>query len=357
MISSSAKPTLAVICPAFNEEDIVEASVAELVEYLEQLSGTYDWTLYLVNDGSSDATPAIVSRLAANSPRIVATDHEVNLGLCQALKTGFDLASESDLVVTMDIDLSYSPDHIGRMLSRLRDTNAHLVLASPYMQGGQVTNVPANRLFASRIANRFLRVVAPDNISTFTGMVRAFDGEFLRSLDLKAKGMDINPEIVYKATLLRARIEEIPAHLHWRDGLEEVSGTGTGTSSRKSSMQMPWHTLAILFSGFVFRPFLLFFVPGALILLFSLWVVAWIIIHVFQAFAPLDSDTWILERFSIAVGQAYELAPHTFLVGGMTTIIGIQLLSLGAASMQNKRYFEELYHLGTTIYRELRKNE
>jgi len=172
---------------------------------------------------------------------------------------------------------------------------------------------------------------------------------------LKAKGMDINPEIVYKATLLRARIEEIPAHLHWRDGLEEVFGTGTGTSSRKSSMQMPWHTLAILFSGFVFRPFLLFFVPGVLILLFSLWVVAWIIIHVFQAFAPLDSDTWILERFSIAVAQAYELAPHTFLVGGMTTIIGIQLLSLGAASMQNKRYFEELYHLGTTIYRELRK--
>jgi hypothetical protein len=39
-------------------------------------------------------------------------------------------------------------------------------------------------------------------------------------------------------------------------------------------------------------------------------------------------------------------------VGGISLIVGIQLVSLGILSAQNKRYFDEMFHLGTTIYRE-----
>jgi hypothetical protein len=41
-------------------------------------------------------------------------------------------------------------------------------------------------------------------------------------------------------------------------------------------------------------------------------------------------------------------------------IVGLQLMSLGIISLQNKRYFEELFHLGTTIYKhtlELKKSD
>jgi hypothetical protein len=49
------------------------------------------------------------------------------------------------------------------------------------------------------------------------------------------------------------------------------------------------------------------------------------------------------------VGEAYRAFPHTFVVGGITAVVGIQLVSLGTLSLQNKRYFEEMFHLGTTI--------
>ena len=41
-------------------------------------------------------------------------------------------------------------------------------------------------------------------------MVRAYDRRFIASLNLKAMGTEVNTEIIYKAQLLRARIEEIP---------------------------------------------------------------------------------------------------------------------------------------------------
>ena len=41
-----------------------------------------------------------------------------------------------DYVVVLDLDLSYSPEHIEKMLSRLRQSRAKIVIASPYMPGG-----------------------------------------------------------------------------------------------------------------------------------------------------------------------------------------------------------------------------
>jgi len=344
------RPTVSVVLPAFNEEAILAANVREVVGYLESLEERFDWHLIVVHDGSADRTGEIADRLAAEDERVRVAHHPANMGLCQALKTGFAV-SDGDYVVTMDIDLSYDPEHIGRMLDRIVESGAKVVLASCYMDGGNVSNVPFARALTSKWANRFLRFVSPEKISTFTGMVRAFEGRFIRSLDLKSKGMDVNPEIVYKAFILRAKVVEIPAHLKWREDEPDEAGGG-----RKSSMAMPWHTLAILFSGFVFRPYLFFLIPGALLLILSLYTVTHIFIHIADFFGKLAGQgMWIMDRISRAVEFAYQDFPHTFVVGGVGTIISIQLLSLGFMSMQNKRYFEELYHLGSSIYRRGRR--
>ena len=52
--------------------------------------------------------------------------------------------------------LSYSPDHIEKMLAKIRETRAKIVIASPYLKGGKVSNVPWLRKTLSKWANRFL---------------------------------------------------------------------------------------------------------------------------------------------------------------------------------------------------------
>ena len=351
------RPSVTVILPAYNEEAIIEDNVAEVVAYMESIRDSYDWRILIVNDGSVDQTASLADGLARRYENVYVAHHEVNLGLCQAMKTGFEL-SHTDYVVTMDIDLSYTVDHIERMLDRMVVTKAQLVLASPYKKGGSVANVPFFRALTSRLANKFLSLVAPERISTFTGMVRAYEGKFLKSLDLKSKGMDVNPEVVYKSMILRARIEEIPARLEWRNDVrawagrfDENAGSEAGSVSRASSMKVPWHTLAILFSGFVFRPFMFFLIPGAMLGCFSLYVLTFMVIHFIDEFVRLEQYSYILNRASHAVEAAYAAHPHTFFVAAVSTIVSIQLLSLGFHSMQNKRYFEELFHLATGIYR------
>jgi hypothetical protein len=163
-------------------------------------------------------------------------------------------------------------------------------------------------------------------------------------------GMEINPEIVYKATLLQARIEEIPAHLDWQ--LQKAAG-----KRRKSHMKMLRHSFSILLSGFLFRPVMFFVIPGFLLLLFSIYTNIWMLIHFFRHYQHLPQYTDFFARASMAVAAAYNQFPHTFIVGLMSLMLAIQLVSLGILSLQSKHYFEEIFHLGTNIYKYTRGEE
>ena len=55
------------------------------------------------------------------------------------------------------------------------------------------------------------------------------------------------------------------------------------------------------------------------------------------------------KSFSLSLAAQFRRNPQTFVVGGVTFIAAIQFLSLGFLSLQSKRYFEELFHLGTSL--------
>jgi glycosyltransferase involved in cell wall biosynthesis len=212
----SSKPLVSVVVPAFNEAPIVERHLDAIRRYLATLEHDYRWELIFVDDGSTDGTGRIAGALAAMEANIHVIRHETNLGLGQALRDGFAL-SHGDYVVTLDFDLSYSLEHVGRLLAKIRETKADVVLASAYSKEGRVANVPWLRRSMSRGANLVLSLSVLGRLSTLTCMVRAYDGEFARRLEVKSAGAEINPEIIYRAMVGRARIEEIPASLDWGD--------------------------------------------------------------------------------------------------------------------------------------------
>jgi len=340
------RPLVSIVVAAFNEAEILEVNLAKLCDHMHGLERDYRWEIILVNDGSKDNTAEIADRVASVIHEVTVIHHPINMGLCEALKTGFRSCG-GQYCVTLDIDLSYTPDHIERLLSKLRETRSHVVIASPYMEGGSVKNVPWIRRVLSKYSNKFLNKVSPENIHTFTGMVRAYDVEFLQRLNLKSKGMDVNPEIIYKAILLRARIAEIPAKLEWE---VQEKDEKEGSNNRKSSLSVPWQTLAILFSGFVFRPFLFFLIPGVLLLLASVGIGCAIIVHCLLHALEVPTSGFF-DLVWTTIQSAYGDHGGVFFLAGGMLVVAIQFLSLGFLSMQNKRYFEEIFHLGTTIHR------
>jgi glycosyltransferase involved in cell wall biosynthesis len=352
------KRLISIVAPAYNESAILQDNLAQLCEYLATLETQYDWEMVVVNDGSRDDTGYLAERFAEGEPRVRVVHHRVNQGLGQALRTAFD-AAQGDYVVVVDLDLSYTPDHIGRLLDRIEETSAAMVVASPYMPGGSIGNVPWLRKVMSVWANKFLSFASKRSLATLTGMVRVYDAEFLRMLNLRSRGMDINPEIVHKALLLMSQIEEIPGHLHWRTPLPSAAPVSTARNKkakkRSSSMKILRHTYDVLISGFLFRPVVFFLFPSLLLFGLSAYANFWVIWHCFNQYHLLAAVG--NAGFDLAVAKAFNVAPHAFFIGGMTLMLAIQMFSLAVVSAQSKSYFEELFYLGSANSRRQRKSD
>lgn len=337
----TARPLVSVVVPAYNEASNLAANLATVCDYLATLEPAYRWELIVVNDGSADATGRVAEEFARGRDNVRVLHHAVNMGLGQALRLGFSRCA-GDYVVTIDVDLSYAPEHIGALLERIRGTGAKVVVASPYMKGGRLSNVPWLRRVLSTGANRFLSAATNHSVSTVTGLVRAYDGPFLRSLSLRARSMEINPEVIYKALLLNERVDEVPGHLNWE--LQQAPG-----SVRRSSMRVKRQTFAVLLAGFLFRPVLYFVVPGLVLLAFAAYTNTWMFIHFFEQYRRLGSVPGFEDRVTAAVGAAFQAYPYTFVIGLMSLVLSIQLLSLGIVALQNREYFKELFTLGTRL--------
>ncbi|TYQ24759.1 glycosyltransferase family 2 protein [Pseudanabaena sp. UWO311] len=337
----SEKPLVSLIVPAYNESSIIEANLAILCEYMQSLEANYQWEMIIINDGSRDDTHAKALEFAKSRDNILVLHHRINFGLGQSLKYGFKNC-QGDYIVVVDLDLSYSVDHIGDMLDRIVKTQARIVVASPYMRGGSISNVPWLRKTLSIWANRFLSFTDKRSLATLTGMVRVYDARFLKKINLRSKGMDINPEIIHKARLLGARVEEIPAHLCWLpQKANEVK--------RISSMKIGWQIVDVLLSGFLFRPVIFFLIPSLILFLLSIYANFYAFLRSWSNYKDLASYQQFPD-FTEAIAMAYNQSPHTFFIGGVTLILAIQMFSLGTLSMQSKKYFEEIFFLASSIY-------
>lgn len=334
---------ISVLLPCYNEEAIIEANVNRIINYLENV-GKYKWEIIIVNDGSKDKTGEIANNLSQQNNQTRVIHHPVNLNLGRALQTGFCNA-KGDIIVVLDIDLSYSVDHIGLMVDQMIETSCDMVVASPYMKGGKVTAVPFGRKTMSKWVNRIMRFASQEKFHTFTGMVRAYKSEFIKNINLKTKDYEINPEIMYKAMILRARIIEIPADLDWTEQ-NKLAG------KRVSSIRVLRGFFSGIMAAFIFRPYIFFVIIGSILMILSMYQLVWLLVdtlidlHQCVGIGDLASCS-----FSISLAKQFAKNPQSFLVGGITFLASIQFLSLGFLSLQSKRYFEELFHLGTALKR------
>lgn len=348
--NTGEKYLVSIILPAFNEEAIIKKNIKLLYGYLATLNNQqYQWEILVINDGSTDQTGSLADTLAETHENLRVYHHTTNRNLGTALRTGFQHA-KGDYVIVLDIDLSYAPEHIERLLAKAEECDADMVIASPYMKGGKNTAVPHLRLLLSKTVNFMMRKASGLSIYTFTGMVRVFKGDFIRSVNTKSSTFDINSELIFKAAILRAKIVEIPAHLDWTE--QRKLG-----KIRTSSLRIVKGVFNGLVNSFIFRPYLFFWILGIGVFLISLYILIWIFINTYLQYPMTEALTEGFEsRFSMAVSEVYLQRPYSFVVGGVTLIIAIQIMGLGFISLQKKRYFDELFHLNSAILKATKKS-
>lgn len=115
------QPPVSVVLAAYNEAKVIRETLSALLD--TRYAGPLQ--IVVVDDGSSDATAAIVGEIAAADQRVrlVATP---NRGKARALQTGF-VAADHEVLVTLDADTRFTPDTIAHLVAPLRDDAAAAV--------------------------------------------------------------------------------------------------------------------------------------------------------------------------------------------------------------------------------------
>jgi glycosyltransferase involved in cell wall biosynthesis len=290
---------LSIVIPMFNEAENAEATLRRVEEVLASFSGAYE--IIAVNDGSLDNTLDVLNRLAERDKKLKVVSYSKNAGRGMALKKGFK-GSSGEIIVSIDADLSYSPKYILDLVDTLRrEPELDLVLASPYMPGGGVRNVPFHRLWISRLGNKVLRFAMPNRIYTSTGIFRAYRKKVLDSLELESDGKEIHLEILSKALALGYRVKERPAIL---------------TSRKKGKSKFKFRKTAfshLVFSAFE-KPMILFGFIGLLTLAIGL------LIGLYIAYLRFSGD--------LTPGRPLITFALLLILGG------IQILSFGFIAIQ-----------------------
>jgi hypothetical protein len=104
---------------------------------------------------------------------------------------------------------------VRRLVEVWERTGAAVVVASPYASGGSTRAVPRSLEVRSRMANRYLAAMTGSRVATFTGIVRAYDGDFVRSLPPLRGGANANIAVLHEAWRQRLEVVEMPAELDW----------------------------------------------------------------------------------------------------------------------------------------------
>ncbi|WP_069171048.1 glycosyltransferase family 2 protein [Streptomyces griseus] len=103
-------PKLSVVVPLHNVAPFADATLGSLARNADP-----DIEFLLVDDCSTDDTPALVDRWADRLPQARVIRHETNVGIAAARNSGID-AARGDFVTFLDGDDWYAPGHLTRLL-------------------------------------------------------------------------------------------------------------------------------------------------------------------------------------------------------------------------------------------------
>jgi glycosyltransferase involved in cell wall biosynthesis len=207
-IAERTGPEFAVVIPVYNEEKILQSSMADLRQRLEQTGHSYE--IILAENGSHDRTAEIGHEYARQHPEYQIFSYpEPNYG--GALREGI-LRARGEFVVCEEIDILDVDFHLCA-LELLRTRKADMVVGSKAMRGAQ-DNRPFVRRFATRVYNRVLRFTLGFR-GTDTHGIKAFRRSTLLPVlkDCVIEKDVFASELVIRAERAGLRIVEIPVDI------------------------------------------------------------------------------------------------------------------------------------------------
>ena len=197
---------LTILIPAYNEATRIENCVKLVERSAESFTASYE--IIIAEDGSTDGTNVIASRLARDNPRIINLHSPIRLGKGQAIKRALQIAS-GDVVVFLDADLATNLDCLPRIVNTARMRRG-IVVGSRYSSGSMVRRPVSRKLF-SITYNVLVRTLFHDGVHDHQCGFKALSCELVNVLKdmIESDGFFVDTEILVRAKGLGSPITEV----------------------------------------------------------------------------------------------------------------------------------------------------
>jgi glycosyltransferase involved in cell wall biosynthesis len=286
-------PALTVVVPAFNEEGNVDKLLERIDEGIRLAGGSGE--IVFVDDGSRDGTWDKLQHARASRPHLRTFRHRRNLGLSEALNTGFR-GARGEFIVFLPADLQSDPvEDLPKMMHELRNGEDVVV--------GWRIGRTEGKLFVSLVYNWLSRVLF-DVDAHDLNWIKGFRREVIDAIHLRS---DWHRYMVVLAAERGFRVKEIRTNYYPRH-------TGRSKFGKKRILRGVLDLLVVKFeTSFRDKP----------MLLFGSWGLTMITAGV------LIGVVIVIQKLITGVGSR----PLLYLVM-LLVMVGVQLLALGFVSEQ-----------------------
>jgi len=166
--NSQPRPRVTVLIPAYNEAENIPALFRDLSAALTGLP-EYDFTILVVDDGSTDDTAVVLEQTASTDRRISVIELSRNFGKEMALTAGLQEV-DCDAVIIMDADLQHPPRYISELLAQWQ--NGFEVVSTRRLK---TTEQPFARQLGSRLFYLLLNSISDFKMEPGTTDFRLLD--------------------------------------------------------------------------------------------------------------------------------------------------------------------------------------
>jgi glycosyltransferase involved in cell wall biosynthesis len=282
---------VSVVIPCLNEANSLAYCLDKAVKAFQAagLSGE----VIVADNGSTDGSIGIAEQHGA---RVI---HVAERGYGAALRAGI-AGSRGSFIVMGDADDSYDFTDVPRFVEKLREGN-DIVMGNRF--SGEIkpgAMPPLHKYFGNPGLTALLNTLFRAGIGDGYCGMRGFTRSLYDRLDLRSSGMEFALEMIIKSAQIGARIAEIPITL-WPDK--------RGRAPHLRSFRDGWRSLRFML---LYAPNWLFLLPGATLVLAGLFLVFWL----------LPGPRYISPRVGLDI--------HTMIFGVIFTLLGVQILSIGA---------------------------
>jgi len=223
---------VSVVLPAYNEADTIGRTVEVTLETLAAFLPADGFEVLIAEDGCSDRTPEIATRMAEADDRVRHFHSDERLGRGGALERAF-AASDGDVLVYFDTDLATDMSYLEALVESVRSEGYDIATGSRRMPGKKQGREPERGL-ASTGYNTLVRTVLRSSLYDHQCGFKAFDRETLFSLleDVEDDHWFWDTEVLIRAQRAGYTIKEFP--VRWEpkgdtkvDLVRDVLGMGS----------------------------------------------------------------------------------------------------------------------------------